>query len=164
MTTNKNTIQTVNTNALSSGMHLQAYLQQLRNRLPGWFIQAVKFLLVGLTNTAIDLGLYLALTRGLGIFENLEILAKGVSYSAGVLNSYYWNRSWTFRSKASALGTLIPFVLINFTGVGINTGALHITMNMLKLDEAVALIIATGITFLWNFSFSKFIIFKPQPT
>lgn len=53
---------------------------------PVWLGQAVKFLSVGVLNTALDASLYFVLTRWLG-FSTLQTLAKGISYGAGVLNS-----------------------------------------------------------------------------
>jgi len=63
-----------------------------------WIEQGAKFLLVGLMNTSIDLGLYYLLTRFVVAFANASIAAKGISYASGVVNSYLWNRSWTFQS------------------------------------------------------------------
>ncbi|MFH1028287.1 MAG: GtrA family protein, partial [Pseudomonadota bacterium] len=83
-----------------------------------WIGQAVKFGAVGLLNTALDLGLYFALTRWVGL---AAVFAKSISYGAGILNSFYWNKSWTFRSKASAQSTLLPFILVNLAGLAINT-------------------------------------------
>jgi putative flippase GtrA len=64
---------------------------------PVWLEQAAKFLSVGILNTALDAIIYLVLTRWLS-FSTLQTLAKSISYGAGILNSFYWNKSWTFRS------------------------------------------------------------------
>jgi putative flippase GtrA len=53
-----------------------------------WLEQAFKFGAVGLLNTALDLSLYLLLTRWIGLAAGF---AKSISYSAGMLNSFYWN-------------------------------------------------------------------------
>ena len=126
---------------------------------PKWLVQAVKFGAVGILNTAIDLGLYYALTRWLGLGA-LPIVAKSISYSAGILNSFLWNRFWTFQSKASAWATLIPFILTALVGLGINTGILQLCLNTFHLPELVALGLATLSTLVWNFVISKFVIFK----
>jgi putative flippase GtrA len=127
---------------------------------PVWFRQAVKFFSVGVLNTVLDIGLYLVLTHWLGILAAWPVVAKTISYGAGVLNSFYWNKSWTFKSEASALTTLAPFVLSNLVATAINAGVMHLGLTIFNLPENVSLVLATGITFLWNFTISKFIIFK----
>jgi putative flippase GtrA len=124
-----------------------------------WLKQAVKFGAVGVLNTLVDLGLYFALTRWLGL-AGLPVLAKGISYSAGILNSFLWNRNWTFRSQASTWKTLVIFVLVNLAGLGMNTGALQLGLNVFHLTELVSLGLATGFTLAWNFLLSKFVVFR----
>ncbi|MGD0753155.1 MAG: GtrA family protein [Anaerolineales bacterium] len=126
---------------------------------PKWLVQAVKFGAVGILNTAIDLGLYFVLTRWLGLGA-LPILAKSISYSAGILNSFLWNKFWTFQSRAGTWATLFPFILTNLVGLGINTGMLQLCLKTLHLPELVALGLATLTTLFWNFVISKFVIFK----
>ena len=84
---------------------------------PKWLVQAVKFGAVGILNTAIDLGLYYALTRWLGL-GGLPVVAKSLSYSAGILNSFLWNKFWTFQSRAGTMKTLLPFILTALVGLG----------------------------------------------
>jgi putative flippase GtrA len=124
-----------------------------------WPMQALRFLAVGLLNTAVDAGLYLALTRALGLGA-LPALAKGISYSAGVLNSFYWNRSWTFRSEAKASRALLPFALASLVALALNAGTVHLALHALHLPEALAFLAATGVAFLWNFAISRFVIFR----
>jgi len=126
---------------------------------PVWLEQAAKFLSVGVLNTALDAGLYLVLTRWLG-FSTLQTQAKGISYGVGIVNSFYWNKSWTFRSEANTLATLGPFVLSSLVAIAINAGVMYLGLNTFNLPDTIALVLATGITFLWNFTISKFFIFR----
>lgn len=142
-------------------------MTNIRSKLlpPGsrtWRVQALKFLVVGVLNTGVDAGLYLALTRWLGLAA-LPALAKGISYSAGVVNSYYWNRSWTFRSRAGGLGTVAAFGLANLAALALNAGAMHLALNVLGLPEIVAFGAATAATFSWNFAVNKFVVFRQVP-
>ena len=127
---------------------------------PAWLAQALKFFAVGVLNTAVDLGLYFVLTHWLGISAAWKVGAKAISYSAGVFNSYYWNRSWTFKSRAQAGTTLIPFVIANLVGLAVNAGVMGLCLNVLAWPEIVALGLATGITLGWNFVVSKFVVFR----
>jgi putative flippase GtrA len=126
---------------------------------PVWLEQAAKFLSVGILNTAIDASLYFMLTRWLGL-STLQTLAKGISYGAGILNSFYWNKSWTFKSDAGTMTAFAPFVVANLAALAINAGIMHLCLNALALHEMPSLALATGVTFLWNFIISKFVVFK----
>lgn len=120
---------------------------------PAWSGQALRFLVVGACNTLIDAGLYFLFTRWLGL-GGLPALAKALSYSAGVLNSFYWNRAWTFRSRASARTSLLPFVLVNLASVLLNSAVMSMGL-ALHLPEVAAFALATGASLAWNFSWSR---------
>jgi putative flippase GtrA len=128
-------------------------------RLPVWMTQAVKFGIVGVLNTALDWGVYFLLTRFTGLGSMME-LAKAISYSVGVLNSYFWNRGWTFRSRQGAGKTLLPFVLVNLAGTAVNSGTLALATGLLGLPELAGLVLATVAALGWNFLTSKFLVFR----
>lgn len=139
--------------------HLTSFWQ----RTPNWFHQAVRFGMVGLLNTAVDLGSYWLLTRLVPIFADQHVPAKAISYTLGVINSYIWNRRFTFRSKVSTTSRFILFFVINLIAVGINSGLMALALNILHLPEWVGLLAATVITMSWNFLTSKFIVFRDKP-
>ena len=91
---------------------------------PVWLEQAARFLSVGILNTALDASLYFVLTHWLG-FAALEALAKGISYGAGILSSYYWNKSWTFKSDAGTVAAFVPFVVANLAALAIENAQLY---------------------------------------
>jgi len=129
-------------------------------QVPPWINQAARFLTVGLLNTALDAAIYYALTRGFHFFGDAPVYAKAISYSAGILNSFFWNRMWTFRSGASARSTLFPYTAANLSGLALNTGTLQLCLKVLGLPESLSFILATGLTTGWNFLVSKFLVFR----
>ncbi len=136
------------------------WLNKLLDLLPGWMRQAVKFGLVGVINTGVDLGLYWVLTRLVFTSPDLSVVAKAISYTAGVINSYFWNRNFTFHSKNKTLGGFILFFSINLVAIGINSGVMWLGLNRLHVSELISLLMATAFTMVWNFLTSKFIVFK----
>jgi putative flippase GtrA len=132
-------------------------------RTPNWFHQAVRFGMVGVLNTGVDLGFYWVLTRLIPFFDDSHVLAKAISYILGVINSYIWNRSFTFRSQVQSPKRFILFFLINLIAVGINSGMMALALHGLNLQEWVGLVMATVITMTFNFTTSKFVVFK-QPS
>jgi len=126
---------------------------------PIWLEQAAKFLSVGVLNTFLDASLYFVLPRWFG-FAALKTLAKGISYGIGIVNSFCWNKSWTFKADTGTTAAFVPFVLANLAALVINAGVMHVCLNALALHDIVSLALAMGSTLLWNFIISKFVIFK----
>ncbi len=133
--------------------------QQSRRSYPRWIGQAFKYSTVGISNTVLDAVLYLVLTHWLGL-GGLKVLAKAISYGAGTLNSFHWNRSWTFKSRARAAATFIPFVLVSLAALGINAAAMYVSLDLFSQREFVAFTLATSVTLLWNFGVTKFVVFR----
>jgi putative flippase GtrA len=127
---------------------------------PAWIPQAARFLTVGLLNTALDAAIYYTLTRGFPVFSHNPALAKAISYSVGVINSFFWNRLWTFRSNASLRATLLPYAAVNLCGLALNAGMLQISLKVLGIPEGLAFILATGLSTSWNFLASKLLVFR----
>lgn len=75
-----------------------------------------RFGTVGVGNTLIDFGVFFLLTA----LHVPYLLAQVFSYSAGVANSYIWNRTWTFQVKEKAHGReAFRFIMINLAASGI---------------------------------------------
>jgi putative flippase GtrA len=131
-----------------------------RDRASG---QAVRFLVVGLTNTAVDLGFFYLFTRIPGV---PDIAAKTLSYILGICNSFIWNKYWTFGARRSgrtaqefALFFLvnIPPLIVNivvFTLLGLWT-----TSGSFAVREGKAFIAAI-VAVVWNFLGSRYLAFR----
>ncbi|MBS4161417.1 GtrA family protein [Bacillus sonorensis] len=80
------------------------------------FATLCRFGTVGAGNTLIDFGVFFLLTA-----VNVPyLLAQVCSYTAGMANSYIWNRTWTFRVKKKVRGQeIFRFLLINLAASGI---------------------------------------------
>lgn len=141
-------------------MNFSEKYKQQKKDLPVWIKQAGKFIIVGLINTALDFSVYFLLTRLIGFMGTHPVLAKGISFSAGVLNSYIWNRKWTFKSTAQPIRTIFPFIFVSVTGLLINTGVMQLLFMKWKWSEVVAIILATAVTITWNFGLNKILVFR----
>ncbi|KKB73308.1 MULTISPECIES: GtrA family protein [Bacillus] len=79
-------------------------------------ITLLRFGTVGIGNTLIDFGVFFLLTA----LNVPYLIAQVCSYTAGILNSYIWNRTWTFRVKEKVRGQeIIRFLIINLAASGI---------------------------------------------
>lgn len=133
--------------------------------------QLGRFGIVGLMNVSVDIGIATTLRRAYEIdpksVEMLPILIT--ASSVAIINSYFWQRMWTFREKAPPSGKeFIAFVVVTLIGLGINTSvaflAIHgiAALDSLSADRILTLskILATTVSLFWNFFGYKFFVFR----
>jgi len=94
-------------------------------------LQFSKFSIVGGLNALIDLGVLNFLIAFSGIASGLLFsLFKSSSFVIAVINSYLWNKFWTFESRERVhRSEFTRFVLINIVGLGINVGVASFIVN-----------------------------------
>lgn len=126
---------------------------------PETFVQIGKFMTVGLLNTAIDAATYFIITRWLGLGTML-VLAKGIAYVFGMVNSFFWNRTWTFGDQGNIWRAAELFMLTHLFALAINAGTMALALDWLGWPEILALGAATGASFVWNFVLNKWVVFK----
>jgi len=141
-----------------------APLRRVVDIIPAWIVQAVKYATVGVSNTLIDAAAYFILTRWLWL-GSLPVMAKGIAYAVGMVNSFYWNRNWTFvgrdtARRAPAWRAAVLFTLTHIAALGINAGVMYLGLEILNLSEIISLVLATGTAFGWNFILNKLVVFK----
>lgn len=138
--------------------------------------QLTKFGIVGASNTAIDIGV-------LNIFFLLVPTASGltlggfklISFILAVLNSYLWNKFWSFRTNNTSSNSNIShefgrFFAVSAVGAVLNILIFHIFYtlfttilpNMLPTQSwsTIAGGIAAILILAWNFLGYKFIVFR----
>jgi len=147
--------------------------------------QASKFILVGGLNTLVDWGALsflififrksLNINTGTVIFTVFSVtiiyytLFKALSFILATVNSYIWNKLWTFQRKTdeAAGKEFSQFMIVTVLGFLINVGIASIIFKFiapvggLNNDQwaIIAAAIATMISMIWNFIGYKFIVF-----
>lgn len=119
---------------------------------------------VGVLNTFIDAVVYFLLTHVTTIFGVYQVAAKGISYAFGMINSFYWNRKWTFRSNGSVGRSAFLFTLTHIIALGVNAGVMGFSLTLLHTPETLAFTLATGASFVWNFIMNKMVVFRSPRT
>lgn len=97
------------------------------------FWQVVRFSIVGVSNTAIDV---LVLNILLWKFptQNAYLLLSynSLAFASGALNSYVFNKYWTFRHRQTSTNSeLLRFATVNGVGFLCNNGILWIAASIL---------------------------------
>lgn len=122
------------------------------------FIQFVKFNLVGVMNTLVDIGVFALLTAvGLNRY-----VAQVISYACGVLNSYLFNTLWTFKKeKRRTAKEFILFVCVNIVSLLVSLGMLYAAEHYLHVQNTLLQkLIATPVAMAVNFIGNKLFVFK----
>jgi putative flippase GtrA len=118
--------------------------------------QFIKFLIVGASGTLID---YLILIL-LKSFNWQTLIANTLSFSAGLINNYYWNSHWTFNKsiRKFSLEQFSQFTVISLVGLGLNTAIvllLETPMGMIlgipRAGYIPAKAFATVVVLFWNY-------------
>jgi putative flippase GtrA len=110
----------------------------------------IKFALVGLLNTAVDVAIFFLLTW----VNTPYVAAQVVSYSCGAANSYLLNKFWTFRSSGLSYAEVVRFTVVNLGSLVISIVVLtllHETADLgLAVSKAGATVCALALNFLGN--------------
>jgi putative flippase GtrA len=120
------------------------------------FGEFVKFALVGLLNTGVDVAIFFLLTR----IGTPYVAAQVVSYSCGAANSYLLNKVWTFRSSGLSYAELIRFMVVNLVSLGISVAVLSLLHETAGVNLATAKAGATVCALAANFLGNKLWVFK----
>lgn len=146
-------------------------------------IQISKFALVGIINTVIDL-LFFNIFRK---YTKLKaVFASYISSTIAMINSYFWNKYWTFGTgnETSQFSEATKFILSTVIGIYvIHNGVVYLLSEKIlfpgklaysitkkvpvlnKMSETfvkdnVAKVGAIAISLIWNFLLYKFWVFK----
>lgn len=130
----------------------------------GLLEQIAKYMSVGVLNTLIDAVVYFLLTRLIPLFAVYQVAAKVISYAVGMVNSFHWNRKWTFRSNGSISRAVFLFTLTHIAALAVNAGVMGLSLNLLHTPETIAFTLATGASFVWNFALNKMVVFRSPST
>lgn len=120
-------------------------------------LQLVRFCIVGIGNTSIDLSVFFVLTFG-GV---PYLIAQVLAYSAGVVNSFLLNRKWTFQVEGKTTwGEMSGFLLVNLSSLLLSSLSLFILYDTCHMQLWLSKVAATGICMLVNFTASRHFVFN----
>lgn len=119
--------------------------------------QFAKFMIVGSTNFLVSFTVfnfcYMHLKLGSGIFYTFNAMSAGImdrvtsgnaasditfdaalaniiGYACGVLNSFIWNRVWTFKAKYKAAKQFYYFIILNIFCLLLSTGIITVFVDI----------------------------------
>jgi putative flippase GtrA len=135
-----------------------------------FLFQLAKFGIIGVTNTIIDLGIFNLFIYLTDIATgNTILIFKIVSVNAAIINSFVWNKYWSFEKKEQTQGTeVVRFWMVSIIGLVINAGITWLMINGItshgtitdKAWASIASATASILVLTWNFIGYKLWVFK----
>ncbi|MBD5146675.1 MAG: GtrA family protein [Ruminococcus sp.] len=115
-------------------------------------IRFIKFCVVGVSNTAISLGIYYIFI----VFDpKLYIIGNIVGFVVSVLNSYFWNSRFVFKKTDEKAKTLFKTFAAYGSNLFISTAILYIFVDVIKISEFIAPLLGLLITVPLNYFINK---------
>ena len=121
------------------------------------FVQGYKFILVGMLNAVIGLGSIYSTYNLLGLNYKL---ANVLGYGCGIVNSFIWNRRWTFRSKKDPKPQVLLFFLMFGVSYGLNLGATVLCVEVIGIPPNIAQLVGIFFYTTSNFFGNKYVTFR----
>jgi putative flippase GtrA len=82
------------------------------------------------------------------------MVASGIGYMAGLLNSYIVNRRWTFGSNQKKITEFSKFLMVNLVALTTNLVTLNISFVSFhirpEIGQIIAICFSTGVNFTGN--------------
>lgn len=124
-----------------------------------------RFLAVGAVGTLLDFSL-LTLLKLAGL---PTLLANSLSFTAGLVNNFTWNRLWTFGDAIQPdwRRQLVQFTAVSLVGLALNNlivlsleGIFGTILGQPDWGYLPAKVIATGVVVFWNYFANRMWTFK----
>ncbi len=124
--------------------------------------QFIKFGLVGASNTVLDFGVYLALTRWLDLHY---LIANLIAFSLAASSSFILNKYWTFRDNRLDGLTFqyIKFLIVSTVGAFLTEFTLFALVHFAGIHDIIGKVTAIAVVTFWNFFANKHWTFRRRP-
>lgn len=119
--------------------------------------QAIKYGVVGLGNTLITAAVIWVMMK---VFGASDVASNITGYVAGLINSFIWNKQWTFKSTAGWWSSALKFGGAFAVCYLLQLGFLLYLNRTLTIDPYYNQLIAMAFYTVVNFIMNKFYTFK----
>ncbi len=141
------------------------------SKIRPFFFQLSKFGLIGVANTVVDLGIYNLFIYMSDVSSGYMIMVfKSFSVLAAIMNSYVWNKFWSFEKKETSniSKEFTQFLMVSLVGLLLNVGITAFVVNVIGTPTGMAEktwaniggLTASILVLSWNFVGYKLFVFK----
>ena len=119
--------------------------------------QGARFAVVGFFNAVIGLGFFFLLYNLLRINY---VLSNAIGYGCGLVNSFIWNKRWTFESSKKPAREIAFFLLFFAVSYGLNISSVVFCVRKLGIDPNIAQFCGIVVYTSTNFFGNKYVTFR----
>ncbi len=118
-----------------------------------------RYFVASLLALLVDIALLMLLTQ---IFAIHYLVANAISFVSGSIVAYLVSIHWVFEKQRldNRAYEYLIFVLIGVVGLGVNEVAIWVCMELLIWSLLPAKLISAGVSFLFNFTLRKALLFN----
>lgn len=130
--------------------------------------QAILYLIFGGLTTFVNIGTYYILSKISvhDFFVSSTIINNSIAWLVSVLFAYVTNKIFVFESKSLnpyfVIREMTAFIGCRILSGLIDTGIMHIMVDILKFNDMIVKIFSNIIVIILNYLFSKLIVFKAK--
>ena len=134
----------------------------MKEKIKKLFIQISKFGIVGILCTVFEYVLYIVMTD---VFSLDVYLSQAVSFSVSTVLNYLLSMKFVFvrdEGKRSRIAEFLIFVVLSVIALGLSEVVLLFFTKLLRLDDLLGKIFATGVVMVFNFVTRKLLLEKRE--
>lgn len=124
----------------------------------GFGIHLVKFLIIGASNTVISYTVFFVLYNT--VLAGNAFYSQCLSYTAGVLWSFLWNKRWTFSENPNRWASFPSFMVLQLMLLLISAFALDAATGNLHWNITLIWMCVMAISTAINFVITKYLVFR----
>ena len=119
--------------------------------------QLIVYCIIGCTGATLDFVVYVLLTGYVGLHYQI---ANFLSVSFGIINNFFLNRQFNFKTKDKMLMRLASFYGVGMFGWALSAGCLWLFIEVMGLNAIVSKLSTIFFVTIVQFCLNKFITFK----
>jgi putative flippase GtrA len=104
--------------------------------------------------------LTIVISGGIAAMSFEAAVANIAGYMAGIINSFVWNKFWTFKVRHETTRQLNRFFILNLFCLILSTSIIFIIVDILGAPHKITWIITMGFITILNFVGSKYWVFN----
>lgn len=134
-------------------------IRELYSRYSAQIGEIVRYLIVGGATTVVSLAVYYGC---LYLFRIDYRISNVISWVFAVTFAFFTNRRFVFNSEGNVWAQVASFFLARLFSLGVETGSLIVTVELLRINEGIAKIVAQVIVVILNYVLGKFVVFRKK--
>ena len=135
-------------------------MMEIIKRLFKKYRELVVYCMIGCTGAGLDFIIYAVLTNFVGLHYQL---ANFLSVSFGIINNFFLNRQFNFKTKDRLVARLCSFYAVGMFGWALSAFCLWLFIEKFALNTLVAKLGTIFFVTVVQFCLNKFITFRKHP-